>query len=225
MPSLPQPFRLWDATATLVDNGGTLELTAPTPPDVPCQALEEHAVVCQDASGYTVWRQAPGPIDARVLEDFSGQASVRANYSSEGFGPLRSLRLSTAPVPFAGSAGAPPSRGAACTLGTVARAGGDCPLTDGLWAQEYVSEGKVSVDLGDASELSLIVLRGHFEAAQVAVSTDGQAWTTLRDAISENSVAIAPPAGTTARYVQLLEPFDDQAQYQPMLSVSELSVW
>jgi len=187
-------------------------------------------------TGQPVWSVPdviPGVgVDARFLEDRSGDAAVDAQTSVDApAGPLRfSYGFTT--VPFTGTAGPPLSRNAAC-FGY--RADGrpvalsPCRLTDG---DLLTSSGEADckecgpqrsseyIDLGSPRPLALLVVRGP-AFASLALETSGDAtnWAPL-GTVSENTRTVTPPPGSTARYVRVKA--GEGFEVSPL---TELSVW
>jgi hypothetical protein len=215
---------LWEPTLTLSAADERLRVRLDPPPSLACTAQQELALDFRDAAERTVWSQAVADLDPRVLEDTRGTVRARVRLDNEAMGAqVDSVELYSAAQTFAGSAGAPPSRGAACEVGGQAYPSA-CPLTDGAFESVSAASGAASVDLGAARPLALLVLRGAFAALTVSSSLDGQTWTELGTGLQGSSLRLAPAGAPLARHLRLQEARDAQGQ-QRALQITELSAW
>lgn len=223
--------RLWQPPIHLAEGGGHLAVDWSGPP-AGYGAVHDVSVQLLDSAGRGVlWSQpATGPraaIDARVFEDVPVQAAVQAVASLDGQtrAAYLSPRLDARPV-----AGAPPSRHRPCsavvatTLAAVPQP--TCAITDGdLVAPAHLSAPAAEVvtgavvDLSGPRAVSLVVARGLAGTFVVETSTDGIHYAQVGSGDS-STAAIAPPAGTSARYVRVRSPggLDESL-------MSEISVW
>jgi hypothetical protein len=173
--------------------------------------------------------------DPRILEDSQGGAFVVAGRELHATGTAVHAEYGSARVPYAGSAGPPPSRGAPCTLqleGRPPAALDPCPLTDGDFidvvggtvaaAEPATTAGggpaaaaSATVDLRSARPLALVVVRGC--ACEVETSADGSAWTSLGRTPAADA-SVVPPRPTTARFVRV-------RTTGSLAELREVSVW
>lgn len=219
-------MKLWEPEVSLSARDGKVEVAAsPLPESTACASVDSLEVVFAAADGTETWAAPLGPVDERVLEGFDGAVFVRQRTNYYPGSALSYGLFTSAKAAFKSSSGPAPSRGAACTASGDTWAAGACPFTDGKWAETYLSGGWALVDLGASESLSLVALRGHFSAAQVLVSGDAKEWRTLKSEIAGRSVAFEAPAGTSARYLKVAEAYQLESQYQPALSLQEVSAW
>jgi hypothetical protein len=217
-------LRLWEPALGLSGSGGALRVELAPPPELACAERTLLALELLDDQGRTFWSQAGTELDARVLEDATGTLSVRARFENQAWGSqVDVLELRTGAATFAGTAGPPPSRGAACTLDGVAHPA-DCPLSDGRMELVRVAGGQARLDLGAERALGPIVLRGSFSSLALSVSGDGQTWTALEGGLSGDSLFVLPPPSVRARHLRLQEGLDDTGWQRP-LNLYEVSVW
>lgn len=217
-------FRLWEPALALVPGEGQLVVQLEQPTRRACTSPQEMQIEFVDAQGQLVWSQPPDRVDTRVLEDMHGTARVHARFSNDALDrQVDSFALYSGAVAFAGSAGAPASRGTACVLAGQTHTS-DCPLSDG--AVELITEatGSAQLDLGTIRTLELVVLRGLFQSVTLSASVDGQAWTPIASGLAGSFVSVAPAQTLQARHLRLQEGRDAQGQ-QPALVVGELSAW
>ncbi|MGC4119613.1 MAG: discoidin domain-containing protein [Myxococcales bacterium] len=219
------PMKLWEPEVRVTQSGGKVEVSAtPLIARTACDLAGTPVAAFTLKDGTGVWSSALGSFDARTLEDFDGQVAVSTDvtyvHSQVGEGYYTSAAQA-----FKSTAGAPPSRGAACNVAGQSYAAGTCPFTDGKWASTKLDGGFAIVDLGSDKSLSLVVLRGSFDSAELSVAADGKAWTSLKTEIQGGGSVVTPPSGTTARYVKLAEPVDSETKKQPPLQLVEISTW
>lgn len=181
-----------------------------------------------------VW-SADGPspltVDQRVLEDSRGSVAVDARMDRDAPGTSVRVTARSPQVPYASVAGAPPSRGAPCLSYTGPDVAGvalsPCPVTDGDFgstlapAPQGTAEARsgVAVDLGRARAVSLVVVRGCPGDCAVESSVDGRSWRILATR-SGAGTTVAPPAGTTARWIRVRSPAGAD-----LSRMAEVSVW
>lgn len=225
--SLPA-LSLWEPAVTADLAGGSFVLKAPTPPQLACMKISRAEAVVLDADGQSIWA-APlaESFDARILEDVNGGAYAAATYTNTVGGPVYQLMLASAQVAVTGTAGAPPSRGAACSVRVSGAptdyAQGTCPFADGHLGRS-VDNGatSITVDLGQARACNLVVVRGPITSALVESSADGTQWTILGKIAGP--AALTPAGAPTTRYVRVRAEETDAGPVQ-MGSVAEISVW
>ena len=189
----------------------------------------ESQVVVEDAAGQPVWSfdgtRSEVAFDPRILEDTAGGVAVTSRLRTTAEGTTVTVLRRSGRVAYRSAAGPPASRGRHCTRGPAATPVAPCPLTDGDLANRLPGapgatsttapstvQDAVTVDLGRAAEVSLVVVRGC--ACQVERSTDGQAWTAIGRATG--FTAVVPSRTGLARYVRLTGPLSD---------LREVSVW
>jgi hypothetical protein len=216
-------LQLWEPRLELLDEAGVVRVLFEEPPELACTTRQEIEITFRDAEGRSFWAQPAGDVDRRILEDAHGdvQASVRIE-NDAWYGSVTTLHLNSGAVAFAGAAGPPPSRGAACALDGEEHAT-DCPLTDGAVVITEGLGGPATLDLGETAAIDAVVLRGSFSSLTVSVSTDEDSWTDLATALQGDSVLVTP-ASASARYVRLQERPDEYGQ-QNALQIAEVSVW
>ena len=187
-----------------------------------------YQVVAEDAGGQLVWTfdstRTEVAFDPRVLEDSAGSLAVSARTSTTAEGTTVAIRRQSGRVAYRSAAGPPLSRGRPCVLGPASTPVAPCPLTDGNLADTLpapattttstaaAAADSVTVDLGRAAEVSLVVVRGC--SCQVERSTDGQAWTAVGRATGYT--AVVPSRTGPARFIRLTGPIGQ---------LRELSVW
>lgn len=216
-------FALWEPTLTVTEASGQLQVAFEQPPERTCTSQESVQFEFTDAAGKLVWRQASGAVDLRLLEDTAGTLQVRARYQNDAnWAQVDTFDLYSGAVSYTGTAGAPPSRGAACSY--TGQTAGACALTDGASTYTSVADGRAQVDLGAARAIALVVLRGFFYGVTLAASSDGQDWTEVATGLDGEYRAVTPSASLQARYLRLQENQDSEGQ-QRALSVAEVSVW
>ncbi|MBB4908158.1 hypothetical protein [Actinophytocola algeriensis] len=183
------------------------------------------SVTFDDGHGGVVWQQ-PGSgsagFDVRLLEGFSGGASVLAEDERPGPDTRIRTRYRSQRVPYVTSVPPPPSRGTDCV---VERTSGEretrspCPLTDGGLESVDLGFSSAVVDLGSPRGLSLLAVRGCAEGATCTVehSVDHRTWQPLATA-NEPFAAATVDAGTPIRYLRI-------SSSAPTLQLAEVSGW
>jgi hypothetical protein len=224
---------LWEGELQLGSNAATATATWDALPVIPTFGkLRQYDLVFTDAAGDPVWSfptlTRSLSFDLRLLEDSRGVAALHALASEAAPATPLDLDYRAPTKAFASAAGAPVSRGAACTLG---QPGGPtvspCPLTDAdfstslddainrprrpttpttLAATPSPATTRVPpsavVDTGSVRALSLVVVRGCSQPCSVEVSANGTGWAQIGSVQGEGSVS--PPGGTAvARYVRV----------------------
>lgn len=232
--SLP-PARLWKSKPRVTTNAGSFQLRwSPLPaaaganPTYSAQAYEgdqTSPLWTQSADG------SSAEIDQRILEGAAGtvSASARTDLSgASGAGQVRASYLSKR-LKVKSSSGTPASRGRPCAAVTGTAPARDarftrCAATDGelntpahLKAAGKTVTG-VTVDLGSARQVDLVVARGFSGQVVVEVSEDGKTYRIV--ATSTGTVAVDVPGSPRARFVRLRSP----SGLDESLS-AELSVW
>ncbi len=207
-PRLPD-LQVWQPAVTV--GPGHLSWDPPAP--------GSYQVVVEDAGGQLVWTfDSTGTdvgFDPRILEDTSGSLAVSARTNATAEGTTVGIRRQSARVAYRSAAGPPISRGRPCVVGPAGTPVSPCPLTDGNLANALPPPAttatsttgstatpradSVTVDLGRAAEVSLVVVRGC--SCQVERSTDGQTWLALDQ--SAGYTAVAPSRTGPARFVRL----------------------
>lgn len=187
-----------------------------------------------------VWAQDTGPsgkFDARAVSDVQGDLRAIAKVERHPF----TIEHYSQKVPLSGLAGAPPSRGAACTI-----AGGDgpvpvepCLFTDGRYAGAFPRQSCpsasaspvnkcpantwVTIDLGTSQRIGTVFLHSLGTSSDITIKTsdDGLKWTNR--ARHKNAayagVGVSPPV--TARYVRV-QPGNDS---DTIRSLHEVTIW
>lgn len=217
--SLPD-LQLWEPAVEASSEDGRFSIGFAAPPQLACMTPSEPVLQFDDAGRHPLLSQPVGPVDARLLEDFAGVVSVVLDYENGGGGPIEDLRLTSPKAAFVGTAGAPPSRGAACQIAGQRFEAGQCPLTDGQLERSTESETSVVVELPQARSASLIVVRGSaIDGARIESSLDGQSWSELFTVGSGACAVVEPPAAVSLSQVRVTPARDSR------LFVSELSVW
>ncbi|MGI5860830.1 MAG: hypothetical protein ACOX6T_02105 [Myxococcales bacterium] len=147
--SLPD-LRLWEPAIEVSSEAGGFSVSFAAPPQLACMTPSEPALQFGDAQRRLLLSQPVGPVDARLLEDFAGTVAVAQDYENSGRGAIENLRLTSPKVAFTGTAGAPPSRGAACEIDGQRFEVGACPVTDGQIERSTRSETSLVVELPQA---------------------------------------------------------------------------
>ena len=166
--------------------------------------------------------------DPRILEDTAGSLSVSTRTPATAEGTTVSVLRRSARLSYRSTAGPPASRGRPCTRSDAAVA--RCPVTDGDFTTRLptpavtttttaspgvttaAQSDSVTVDLGRARDVPLVVVRGC--QCEVEGSLDGQSWTPLGR--STGFTAVVPARTGAARHVRLTGLLTD---------VREVSVW
>lgn len=203
------PLRMWAPKVELTVGRTVRASWEPRDP----AAQERVAFIA--AGGSIVWMAGgSGSIanDGRVLEDSRGMAVVESIGESElGDGAVR-LTYRSAPVPFTGATGPPPSRTRPCSPDP-------CVLTDG----DLVSPGgkeapnQLSIDLGASTTVRLIVVRGCPGRCSVETSVDGLAWKIVGSG-DDPFFSVTPAVGPDVRYLRVRSP-------NPLTPLAEVSAW
>lgn len=192
-------------------------------PEFACVSHDPPTLVLETANGDIWWSQpAQDGVANQVVEDWNGGASVVGRYFYTA-NNAEVLRLGSARLPIYGTAGAPPSRGAACTVdgsGGTTYAAGTCPATDGSTAGLDVRSpsSMLTVDLGAAHTITRVVVRGTFRNALVEASADNNTWTPV-GTLGTNYASVTL-GGTVGRWVRIR-----RAEAGNLDRVMELSVW
>jgi hypothetical protein len=183
------------------------------------------SVTFDDGHGGVVWQQ-PGSgraaFDVRLLEGFSGGASVIAEDERPGPDTKIRTRYRSQRVPYVSSVRPPPSRGASCVVERTSgkrEARRPCPLTDGGLESVDLGFSSAVIDLGSPRDLSLLAVRGCTEDATCTVeySVDDSTWEPLATA-NEPFTAATVDTGMSARYLRV-------SSSAPTLQLAEVSVW
>lgn len=211
-------FQFFTYPLTLSEEDQALVLTSGEMPQMACMRPKIESVFESDEE--LVWREEGQRVDARLLEDFNGKAFLEFGYYNEGKGPITSYALGSQSQPFQGK-GAPPSRGASCTLKTIDPFE-SCPLTDGSLEEITLVDGDAVIDLGTRQEISLIAIRGSFFWALVESSLDGEAWELLNESVSGPRALVTP--SITARYIKVRQS-NDPNQRAGIGGLAEVSIW
>lgn len=242
---LPMDLILWEANARQTRTG--LAWQAPTQTlegnqteyEVRIDASQPESQNDPQFAHYGVWHlkttSSSPSIDPRIFEDTSGSFWIDANGETEVPGSNVRLELRSARFPYAGHAGAPPSRGATCYLDLGRHRfdfdPGPCPLTDGNFGTTYRTLTSFAnpeptdpqtpdstptwavIDLGAPTDVGLLVVRGC--KCPVASSLDGRDWRSLASA-EAYTTATEFDHPTRARYLRIRL---DSA------GITEVSVW
>lgn len=224
---------LWEPRLEVQSTSSGVEIVHDPAPAFGCAEVRDLHVTFVDRTVEGVWTQQAGSLagrakttfDPRLLEDIEGVFYTRAGYSDRGDGPVTSFELASAGLPWTSRAGAPPSRGAGCVLDGRTLAAGACPLTDGRFQALKPGAGPVTVDLGTARRVELIVVRGSFTQVFLETSSDGKGWTRVHT-LERGAEKVTPPTGLSARYVRLTPRTQTEQEYGGSIaSLSEASVW
>ncbi|MHB8419168.1 MAG: hypothetical protein ACYDCL_13920 [Myxococcales bacterium] len=233
--SLPD-LRLWEPAVGFEGNASTASVTFDAVP-ASYGANSQTSVSFSTASGALVWSQpahSGDSLDARLLEDATGGASVAATTTGSATATSISFSYQSPGTPFSGTAGPAPSRGAACFLqgasGPIALS--PCSLTDGDFGtpvQLVTCTGSACnsatldnwayVDLGASRAFSLVVVRGTSSSAIVESSTDASTWTALSSNAQAGVFSVA--SAGTARYIRVRA----QSPTASVEGLAEISVW
>ncbi|MGH9247658.1 MAG: hypothetical protein ACRD29_25775 [Acidimicrobiales bacterium] len=229
---------LWttDVEAPVTDDAAAVEWST-TPPGGADGA--GFSVAWLDARGYPVWTVRPASsgmrLDARLLEDTNGTVTVAAERTVTRDEVEYELTFTAPQVAYAGEAGAPPSRGATCSV--VLDDGselpiGVCPVTDGDFSGQLNNTDRtpetaavadrteaVVVDLGGAHRIGMVVARGRCSTCTVEISDDGETWRAIPAAHNDTAL-LAVADGPEAHYVRVAGPATGLVD-----GVSEVSVW
>jgi hypothetical protein len=240
VPNLPLPeLKLWEPSIAFSATPSSANVTFGSV-DSSYGSGATTGVTFAEADGTLVWLQAASSgqsIDARLLEDAKGNVVATANANSQAPQTSVAFYYQSAAVAFAGTAGAPPSRGAACfadaTSGPVALT--PCPLTDGNLGVAMTPQSEPScssncptaapannwayVDLGSAKSISLVVVRGVYASCVVETSADAMTWAALPG--GPNSGIFSVTASGTARYVRVRA----ASASDRVTGLAEISVW
>jgi hypothetical protein len=179
-------------------------------------AAVERLVFFDTPAGNTVWiaeGKPPLSLDPRIVEDGQGALAVDSDTKVDKNATTFELTHQSAMVDYAGSAGPPPSRNAACTPSP-------CALTDGNLGPPPTGLGaatEVSVDLGVSRVPALIVVRGCPGDCKVDTSPDGTAWTVVGSS-GEPFFEITPVTAPPIRYVRV-------SSTSALDRLAEVSVW
>src|SRR5260370_28016821 len=146
-------------------------------------------------------------LGSRILEDLRGTGFIRARTNGSANNLPVDFTLLTGSFAFQGSAGAPPSRGAACAA--LSASGTDAfkapgALTGGDFGGTYTSSANstgVVLDLVQIRSVSLVVVRGCSGQCPVAAGSD-------LSSLQEVSTAVGAYWGLaparSARYVRVM---------------------
>lgn len=229
--------RLVDLDARVTRPGGAIRVTWRSLPRSAGRKPSYTAQLFDAGNRGAVWSEpAKGgraTLDPRILENRSGAVAVGADTELAGgsnTGTVHAAYLSSR-LPVAATAGAPPSRGRRCAPVT-----GTAPAVDGTFARCAATDGNldeparlsgtgdtpvtgVTVDLGRARPIDLVVARGFSGQLLLEVSGDGRSYRTVATGLG-TAVALEPRGNPTARYVRLRSPsgLDESL-------ATELSVW
>lgn len=233
---LGMPIAFWEPTVSFSSDAKTAKASWSelTEASLPQQgSVGEARIDLQFRSrGQLVWRfpnqDRSVSFDARVLEETKGDMALVAYLDDVDVDPEQGvewdLLLRSGAVAYEGKAGIPDSRGRPCSVssGGESQQMSPCTLTDGNYQDgmspeaacppEGVCEGDAqfffSVDLGDALDISLVVVRGCGSECVVETSNDESSWSafatgTPPDAAEHDDVILPPPGATQARYVRV----------------------
>lgn len=238
------PLRFWEPSVELLADGRTAtakwaDVPAQiVPPGIDAASAAER-VIFQRGPAETVWiasgRSGLASFDPRVLEDSRGTVSVAAEWTEQTVtddrGRTIDLILRSGRLPYRSRAGAPPSRGAACSARIDGQpqmvAVSPCPLTDGDFVvpagpPPCASNGpcgraaEMIVDWASAKPLAMIVVRGCAQQCVVATATDPDRWT-VAGTITGPDAALMLSRPATARFVRV--------SGQNMDALREVSMW
>lgn len=242
---LPIDLTLWEANARQTQTGLAWQALPQavqgnqTGYELRVDAFQPETRTDPESAHYGIWHvkttSTSPSVDARIFEDTSGSFWIEATGETEAPGSKVRLESRSGRFPYAGPAGAPPSRGATCHL-DLGRYRFDfdpapCPLTDGSFDTTYGTLTSFAnpeptdpetpsgtptwavIDLGAPTDVGLLVVRGC--KCPVASSLDGRDWRPLTSA-EEYITATEFDHPTRARYLRVRL---DSA------GITEVSVW
>lgn len=240
-------LKFWGPRVSASSNGPNVHVRFTDPPatlvpaEAPLDATLRH-VRFERTRAEVVWVapavETDATLDSRLLEDSRGSLSVVAEWRgvevSDERGRAVDLVFRSARIPYRGTAGKPPSRGASCS---ARGAGGGltrqnpCRLTDGAFAEPWtpktcppsqtpcVNEVREAlVDLGESRDAQLVVVRGCPGECFVDASADGRQWTTIGASSDEPDIAFAAGNPPAARFVRVRSD-------RNLETLREISVW
>jgi hypothetical protein len=179
-----------------------------------------YQVAVEDAAGQPVWSfDANRPevtFDPRLLEDTAGTLAVSVRGKDTAEGTTVDVYRRSGRVGYRSTAGPPVSRGKPCGVSP-------CLLTDGDFSTRLPppptttsttapTPASATIDLGQARDVSLVVVRGC--TCQVDGSPDGQGWAPLGR--STGLAAVTPARTAQVRFVRVTGSLSD---------LREVSVW
>lgn len=222
--------RLWAGPVHVSQARGQIGVTA-TPPPAAYGSSRAFTAQLAYPQHLPLWSQTAGAsgratLDARLVEDGSALAylSVRTNVGSGVHATYVSPH-----VTVSATAGAPPSRHAACaaitgTTQVVNTPQAACGVTDGnLTAPAHLTAATTvtgaTIDLGRARRVGYIAARGTAGDVVIEISTDGRTFTQVGTG-SGATVVATPPGRPIARYVRVRS-----ATGLDESLMSELSAW
>jgi len=233
------PIRFWGPLTLPVQAGAQRLRVRWQPPVIP-RSARRRATLLRFVTRLNedVWAQPAArgaTIDARALEDAEGALLATSVVTIDG----RDTTFTGAREPFAGRAGAAPSRGMSCRGrgGTHAFGAGPCPVTDGAF--DISSQGcpgsgaafsrchrSIAVDLGRRASVGRVFLHDldlFAEHGIVETSNDARSWKRgarfARDDGTFVKLRLAP--GIKARHLRLRA----SGSHGRISGLAELSVW
>lgn len=194
--------------------------------------------------GAPIWEEehyVGSRLDSRIFED--AEMHVVAVRSTED--RLAGVTIETvarsAAYQLVGTAGAPPSRGASCSIRDREGAMQElspCPLSDGDLATAYrllddacedsddmpcsdsLANQVAVLDLGVLASAQFLVLRLGYYDTHVEVSEDGESWSSV-GVPSRGDTRLNLPSETRLRYVRLTS----MSSVSSLVGLSEISIW
>lgn len=220
-------LRIWDPQLSLSADAHSVRISRPALPGNGYGNGPKYWLEFDNDKGRAAWiigsLGATANLDARILEDLRGTAVVGVRTTGSASSTTVDFTFVSASLPFAGSAGSPPSRGASCapvTAGATEAFKTPCTLTSGDFSSRYVSGAAptgVVIDLGGLHSISLVVVRGCSSQCAIAAGAELSA---LSDAgqVSGDYAALTLSPARSARYIRV--------QGSPNVSLMrQISVW
>ena len=237
------PIRLWEPALDerVTPAGVQVNFPAPDAGLIPRQLNRGVRYTVEFIRGSeVVWQVSPvqpgAVFDPRLLEDTSGTTRVIATASSlhvsESLGDEVAFAMRSGARNYTGSAGAPLSRGATCSVESAGRTYpvAPCRLTDGVFGTPFAPvicggpapcseppHESAVVDLRRSARVDLIVVRGCRNACRVEASLDGTTWR-LIGVGQDDEVAFPLAQARSERYVRVSGPNEVDG-------LTEVSVW
>ena len=194
--------------------------------------------------GAPIWEEANyvgSRLDARIFEDAEMNVAVLRSTEDRRAGVTIETVARSAAYQVVGTAGAPPSRGASCSIRDREGAMQElspCPLSDGDLANAYtllddacedsedmpcsdsLANQEAILDLGVLASAQFLVLRLGYYDTRVEVSEDGESWSSV-GVPSRGDTKLNLPRESRLRYVRLTS----TSSVASLVGLSEISIW